>query len=162
MLKMTSASNNESGKSFAQRLDFYWQFIAVYSVVLLIYSFMRGTIEHGSITFKFKEPLALLLIFFILVTGIAVLVNWYKKRTIIIGKDFIIFKNRFREKQFGLIDIKKIIFTKRKFDQKREGFRIIRIYLKSRIRPIKIRPTAYWDDKELVSELYRLKKLQRK
>ncbi len=146
---------------FQQRLDFYWQFIAVYSVILLFYSLMRGSIEEGKITLVLNDPLVLLLAFFIITTSLAMLVTLYRRRKIIIGKDYIIFKNRFRQKKYSADEIIRISLGRVNRLKKRAAYRVIRIKVRKRRRAIRIRPNAYWDDKELIHSIMKIKKLIR-
>ncbi len=155
------SNSNIQPAIFQQRLDFYWQFIAVYSVILLFYSLMRGTIEEGTITLVLNDPLVLLLAFFIVTTSVAMLVTLYRRRKIIIGKDYIIFKNRFREKKYTADKILRISLGRVNRLQKRAAYRVIRIKVENRRRAIRIRPNAYWDDKELVDSILEIKKLIR-
>ena len=42
-------NDNSNIKEFVQRLDFYWQYISAYFVVLLIYGIAKGSIDEGTI-----------------------------------------------------------------------------------------------------------------
>ena len=153
-----SEKTNHSVKHFTQRLDFYWQFLSVYVIALVIYAVFRGTIAEGTFSIVVKDPVVILLFIFTFVSAIGLLINLYKKRVIIIGRDFIIFKNRFREKKFSRNDLLRIAFSKEKLSKFSSVLRIIKISVANRRKTIKIRPSSFWDDKELIHSLVKLKK----
>ncbi len=149
----------EKPKLFEQRLDFYWQYIAVYLVVLIIYAVMMGSISEGKITFRINDPVALLLLLFIVSTAIGMLFRWIKKLEIIIGKDYLVFRNRFTEKKYTLDKISKISLSRvNLFRKQRDTYRMIKVKLVGRRKTLRIRPIAYWNNRELVQEIMRLKR----
>ncbi len=91
-----------SDNIFVKRIDFYWQFTSIYAVVLLAYLLIRGATSDDafSSTLLLKDPMSIMLAVFTLAAAIGMIVGIYKKHTIIIGKDFIIFRTRFREKKY--------------------------------------------------------------
>ena len=151
---------NTDHKAFDQRLDFYWQYMAVYAIALIIYSLLNGSIKNGELSLYLKGPIVILLSIFVVGSIIGLLFNWYKKRSIIIYKDAIVFKNRFREKRYAVEDIIRIAFGKIRASQIRrsKGYRVIKLKVKNRRRVLKIRPGSYWNDRELINELSALKK----
>jgi hypothetical protein len=156
---MTIQKGISKGEEFSHRLDFYWQYIGVYAIVLLIYSLFRGTIEEGTFTLKVRDPIVILLVVFIVGSAIPLLISYYKQNKIIIGIDYIIFKTRFREKKYMLNEIQRINLGKeRLFKMRRGAMRVVKIKLKNRIRVIRIRPSSYWNEEELLQSLIRLKK----
>ncbi|MFC2130467.1 hypothetical protein ACFLSQ_03445 [Bacteroidota bacterium] len=145
-------------KIYERRLDFYWQFIAVYSVALLIYVIMKGTIIENTISFSFYDPVVLLLSLFIIATAISLLYQFYKKRSIILDIDFITLKTRFREKKYTLDMIRRITLSKDRRIRVKRPVRVIKIRLQNRRMPVRIRPSAFWNDSSLVQELMKIKK----
>jgi len=155
--KQKSVRNKD--KVFIQRLDFYWQYIAIYTIVLLIYSILKGTIARGTLTVVVYDPIVILLLIFILSSFLPLLVNFYKKRTIIVGLDYIIFKSRFREKKYSLTDIISISVARVKQIKVRRGtYRIIKVQVQKRRLPVRIRPSSFWNEHDLVESIGRLKK----
>ena len=145
-------------QSFSQRLDFYWQFIAVYALALLAYSLLKGTIVNYTISIVLKDPVVILLLFFMCITAISLALNSYKKRSIIIGKNFITFKSRLGEKRFEIDKILRIAIAKEKVIRIRRRIPVIKISVKDRKRIIRIRPSTFWNDKLLVQSITQLKK----
>lgn len=154
---------NSSSKEivFKQRLDFYWQSIALYSIALIIYSFLIGTIDKSTFSIKILDPVVILLCIFIVATSLVLLINVYKKKVVIIGNDYIIFKSRFREKRYSLSEILKISITREKVGRIQDALRIIRISLTTRKSPIIIRNSSFNDDEQLLNEFLRLRRIIR-
>jgi len=147
----------EITKSYFKRLDFYWKFISVYAIAIIIYAMLKGSIEEWTVTVVFLEPVVILLSVFILLTTIGLIFESFKNQLLIIGSDFIVFKNRFRERKFTSDEITRLFIGKER--AKYTGkFRIIKIKLTTRKRPVIIRPTSYWNEKELIESFVNLKK----
>jgi hypothetical protein len=145
-------------QNFTQRLDFYWKFVSIYAIALIIYSLLRGSISGWTFTLVVYDPIVILLCLFIIGSIIAYFLSIYKRKIIIIGKDFITFHSRFREKTFNHDNIKKISFGREKVFQFKKNIRIIKFYITNRKRAIRIRTSSYWNEKELVQSISLLKK----
>lgn len=145
-------------KVFSHRIDFYWQAIAMYSVALVAYSLLRGTIAEGQLSVTLKDPIVLLLGAFVVVTGIGALISQYMKRKIIVREDAIIIRNRFREKVVNISQIQRIAFGREKRFE-RGAYRIIKVRIAGRRRLMRIRPSAYDNEPGLVTALLQLKRL---
>lgn len=152
-------NSNSKEVSFKQRLDFYWQSIALYSLALIIYSILIGTIDKSTFSVKLFDPVVILLCIFIVITTFVLLINLYKKKVIIIGNDYIIFKSRFREKKYYLNEILNISITREKVGKIQDALRIIRISLTTRKSPIIIRNSSFNDDEQLLDEFLRLRRI---
>lgn len=144
-------------KQFSKRLDFYWKYIAVYSIAIIIYALLRGSFDEWTFTVMLLDPLVLLLFVFIVFTILGLGIEYSKKQILIVGNDYLTLINRFRKRNINRQIIKRIIIrrVRAKYSTK---LRIIRIYLTTRRRPIIIRPSSYWNDSELVDSITTLKK----
>ena len=145
-------------KTYNRRLDFYWQYIAVYAIALLVYALMKGTIIDKTISFVFWDPVVLLLLLFIIATTGSLLFQYFKQRSIIINHESIILKTRFKEKRYSLETIRRIALSKERRIRTQKPARVIKIRLFKRRFPLRIRPSAYWNEKELVRDIVLLKK----
>lgn len=148
----------QSAKEFNQRLDFYWQFLSVYIIALLIYGIFKGSVAEGTFTIVWKDPVVILLSIFTISSAFGLLINLYYKKVIIIGKDFIIFKNRFKEKKYTRTELARITFSKERLSKFSTVLRVFKISINKRRKKIVIRPSSYWDDKEMIQYLLKLKK----
>ena len=147
-------------KTFTQRLDFYWQFISVYAIALFIYFFLKGLFFDTPFSKIARDPVVILLFLFIAGSGLALLYNIFRKRSITVGKDYLLFSNRFSGKLYHIYDIISINIVKERIPRsRRKGIiKIIRIKIKNRKRFIRIRMSSFWNSKEFVSALLELKK----
>ncbi len=154
--KTNDIENVSQDRIFARRLDFYWKYIAVYAVAVILYALVKGSIEDRELTVMLIDPVVILLSVFIVLTALGLFIETFKKKEIIIGDDFIIFSNRFRKRKFNLKDIVRIYIGRER--AKYTGkFRIIKIKLKKRKRPIIIRPSSYWHEKQFIEAFVNLK-----
>ncbi|MBX3043972.1 MAG: hypothetical protein KIT33_08335 [Candidatus Kapabacteria bacterium] len=150
--------NKKSEIEFTQTIDFYWRAIAVYGVILIVYSLAFGTIEEGRFEINATNPIVLLLIIIIIGTTISLLYRLSRKRAIVIGEDFIIFKSRFREKIYKLNDIKQIIFAKERIFRTRRKYSVIKLKVNQRKLMLRIRPSAFDNEILMVKMLQSLAK----
>ena len=147
----------QESKTFVQRLDFYWQYVAIYAIVLIIYALFKGTFSEGTFSVVLFDPVVILLAFFILSSTIVMGINAYKRKTIIIGSDYIIFKSRFRSKKYSREDIVRIGIQQKRFPRIPGSLHIVKIRIKKRRRTIKIRPSSFWNEKELIRSINNFK-----
>lgn len=148
----------KNASHFAHRLDFYWKFLSVYAVTLLAYTLFVVIFLGMSIKEIINDPVVMLLALFILISAVSLLINLYRDREIIIGEDFITFRNRLTEKKYSTGDIASISFGKEKNAKIHGDNRIIKIKVKNRRRNFRIKPNIFWNDKKLVKAIANLKK----
>jgi len=143
---------------FEKRFDFYWKSIAIYSIVLILYSLIRGTLEAGTLTLRILDPLVILLTLIILFSIFGYLYSIWKSPRIIIGKDYITFKTRFREINLSVNQINRILIGKEIVSNLKRPMRIIKVYTALRKKPFRIRPSSFWNDKELTEAIVQFKR----
>lgn len=143
---------------YQRKLDFYWRFLSIYTISLLVYSILKGSMENWTISIVLRDPLVILLLFFIIITFGGLVYNFYKKAEIIFGKDYIIFKTRFREKKYSFNDINKILLGKDRSVRIRSSSPLIKFFVKGRRTSIRIRPSSYQNEKELIQDIQNFKK----
>lgn len=148
---------DQNGKIFKPYLAFYWQSIAVFAVILIIWSAMRGSLEMGEFYMIFKDSLVLLLLLFISFSLVSLVIHLIFNQTILIKDDKIIFTTRFGEKKINLSDIEYIKLGRERLFHFREKLRVIKIKVNGRRFHITIRPSAYEEDQELSDLLLKLK-----
>jgi hypothetical protein len=146
---------NNKEKMFSQSIDFYWRSTTVYAVILIIYSLMIGSIEEGTLMLKIFDPVVILLSIIIIVTSITMISRYYRQRTIIIGTDYIRFKSRFGSKTFTRSQIQEIKYTSEKIFKTRRKYSILKIKLYTKKNPIRIRPSAFENQAELIAEIHK-------
>ena len=150
--------DNTKYKKFTQKTDFMWRSVAVYSVVLLMYSVLRGTIESEYLTLKLYDPIVILLALFIVITILSIFYRMYINKTIIINDSELILKNRLGSKNYSIDEIADIRISKKKVYNTKTTIRVIKLGIKGRERLIKIRPVAYDSPEILINEIIKIKK----
>lgn len=145
-------------REFRQRLDFYWQYLTAYFVVLLIYGILRGSVEEGYFTIKWQDPVVILLFMFMLLSATFLLYNYLKKKSIIIGKDFITFQTRDKIRHYQIDDIQRISIGKYSKRNPSAIYRLVKIKVNSRKYAIRFRPNSYVDDEILVEYVLNFKR----
>lgn len=151
--------DTEQRQEFVYRLDYYWKAIASYAIVLPVYALVRGTIEGDTFTLLLNDPVLIFLVLLIVTACVFALGNAFIRRTLLVGTHSITFRNRFRERTFTLNDIASISIAREKSLKTPRAYRVIRVYLTHRKRPLRIRPSLYDNDEELVQALAHLKRL---
>jgi hypothetical protein len=141
---------------FNQRLDFYWKLTAMYSVVLIIYALIKGTIVEGKFTIVLYDPFVILLLLIILFTVISLLFKMYNKKKLIIGEDYIEFVTKSRRKKFEMKDIEKIAIYKQKIIKMPAPIQVIKVKIKNRLRILRIRPSTFYNEDELIQKMTEL------
>ncbi len=144
---------------FSKRIDFYWKFTTIYALALLFYVFFKGSVSGDmfSATIVFNDPLFILLSLFTIASCIGMLIGIFKNHVVIIGKDYIVFKTRFLEKKYTLGDIVSIKFGRKRITRLPSAYRVVKIKVLQRRRLIRIRPSSFWNEKELMESIVELK-----
>jgi hypothetical protein len=139
-------------REYHYKLDFYWKALAFYALALMCYALVRGTVESGNLSVALYDPIVILLAVFVAGNSIVLLLNWYSRRTIIIGPDFIAFRNRFRERIFRVNIIARISMGKeRRFGH--NAFKVVKIAVQGKRRLLRLRPSLFEHEKDLLADL---------
>lgn len=155
---MNQVHPTDNGKEFLYRLDYYWKAIACYAIALPVYALLRGSIIENTFTLVINDPVLIFLLFIIVIACLFVLGNAFMRRSVVVGTTFITFRNRFRERTFTREDIASISIARETAINVPRAYRVIRIRLKHRRRPLHIRPSLYIQDTELIQALAHLKR----
>ena len=92
-----------------------------------------------------------------LVSVIAVVVNTVTKRSIIVSDNGITYISRFHERTFHMHEIERIMMGGERRTRVRGVFSVVRIYIKGRRRPLRVRPGLYDNDTQLIDRLMKLR-----
>jgi hypothetical protein len=145
-------------QEFSYRLDFYWQAVALYAIALIAYALLKGSIIDGSLTLTLHDPVVIVLAVVVGVSCLVSVANWFMKRTITIGADYIRFRNRFRTRTFARKDIVQLSLGKQKLLKVRGSYKLAKVRLANRRRLLRIRPSLYAQEEELMQALIALKR----
>ncbi|MFP4526958.1 MAG: hypothetical protein ACLFQX_00295 [Candidatus Kapaibacterium sp.] len=145
-------------KEYHRRYDFYWQSLSMYAIALLLYSLLRGTVVDGNFSLVLYDPVVILLAIFVFGTGITLLVKLYKRASIIVGPDYLLFRTSYREQTYHARDIEKMSLRRERLMRFGGRRRLVRIRIAGRRRIIRIRPLSFWGAADLMHDLAEFKK----
>ncbi|MBI5473925.1 MAG: hypothetical protein HY961_16425 [Ignavibacteriae bacterium] len=143
-------------KTFKYKLDFYYLSALIYLVTLIAYGGIRGSLVEKEFRYVMNDPIIYVIIFFVLMSFGALILNFVRNRRLIIAEDAIIFKNRFHERTISIKDIDWMHIGRERLVQTSGRFQVVVMKLKGRRRAIRIRIGRYEKERELVIEMQRL------
>lgn len=138
-------------------MSFYYQSTIIYLVVFLIYVIIRGEFIEGSYILVTKDPIIYFFGIIVFISIIALLYNLYKNKYLEISGESISFVNKFKTKSFLVNQIAYIKLFKEREGNSNRAFRLIRIKLLNRKRPILIRPYDYENENDLIADFQDMK-----
>jgi hypothetical protein len=152
------AEENAKPKIFKYNMSFYYQSTIIYFVAFLLYTVIRGEFVEDSFTLITNDPIIWAFGFVVLYSIISLLYNLYKNKYLEITPGAVSVVSRFRKKVFKVEDMLRIKISRKKRDpEKRSALRLIRVKVKSRRRPLIIRPYDYENENELLKIFHELK-----
>jgi hypothetical protein len=159
-----SQSEHRKGvpRTFHVQLDFYWQSIAMYAVTLIVYVIVKSMyyskVQQGLVVVVLRDPVVVILGAFVALAVIALIAEIITDRAIVVGPDFITFVNRFRQRTFTADDIERTIIGKDRRVRVRPRTPVIRLHIKNRRRPLRIRPSLSDHEDDLVAMVLALRR----
>lgn len=143
---------------FKYNMAFYYQSTIIYFVVFVIYLVVRGQFIEDSYTLVTKDPIIYFFGIIVLVSLLSLLFNLYKNKHVQIADDGIHFIDRFKKRIFLFNEIESIKISKFKSSRiSNKAFRLIRIKMNNRRRPLIIRPYDYEKQNELLNRFQEIK-----
>jgi hypothetical protein len=143
--------------TFKYNMSFYYQSTIIYFIVFAVYLIIRGQFIENYYTLVTRDPLIYLLAFIVLISLFSLIYNLFRNRHIEFNSDGVAFIDKFKSKQISKSDIAYIKLSKDRRYQKSNVLRFIRLKLKSRRRPVIIRPSDYENEQELIKRFHQLK-----
>ena len=147
---------------FDAQLDSYWKSVAVYAITLLLWLVIKGvwesTLQSGSVHIEVSDPVVVLLTLFVVIAVLSLVTNMISQRSIIVTEDAIAFVSRIHERTFTADEIEKIVVGRERRIKVRGVLSMVKVYIKGRRRPLRIRPAVYESDQQLVAALMTLRK----
>ncbi len=149
---------NENNKNiFKYNMSFYYQSTIIYFVVFLLYAIIRGEFVEDSFHLITKDPIIYFFAIIVFVSLISLLYNLYLNKYLEITEEKISFVNRFSKKSFLMESVSEVKISNPKRRLKNRAFRIVRIKLKHRMRPLIIRPYDYENEDYLIERFQNIK-----
>ena len=143
--------------TFKYNMSFYYQSTIIYFIVFAVYLIIRGQFIENNYTLVTKDPIIYLLALIVLVSLFSLIYNLFRNRHIEFNIDGVAFIDKFKSKQINKDDIAYIKLSKDRRYKKSKVLRFIRLKLKSRRRPVIIRPSDYENEHELIKRFHQLK-----
>ncbi len=153
---MTDEQLKQKSK-FKYNMSFYYQSTIIYFVAFAIYLLIRGQFVESSYTLITRDPIIYLLAFIVVISVVALLFNLYRNRYIEFSNEGLIFSDRFGSKLIHKNEIKEIKLGKDRRFGKSNALKLVRIKIKTRIRPFVVRPSDYENENELLKKFHQLK-----
>ena len=153
---MTDEQLKQKSK-FKYNMSFYYQSTIIYFVAFAIYLLIRGQFVESSYTLITRDPKIYLLAFIVVVSVVALLFNLFRNRYIEFSNEGLIFSDRFGSKLIHKNEIKEIKLGKDRRFGKSNALKLVRIKIKTRIRPFVVRPSDYENENELLKKFHQLK-----
>ncbi len=148
-----------NGKTFKYKLDFYYQQTLIYLFTLVLYAGIFGSFVESQFSFVFKDPIVYIITFFFGISLVALVLNIWHDRKLILTPEQMIFHSRHRERIFKIKDFEWMHIGKERFVQTAGRFQQISIKMKNRSIPIRIRVGRYEHNRELVAEMEKIAKI---
>lgn len=142
---------------FKYNMSFYYQSTIIYFIAFAIYLLIRGQFVESLYTLITRDPIIYLLAFIVVISVVALLFNLYRNRYIEFSNEGLIFSDRFGSKLIHKNEIKEIKLGKDRRFGKSNALKLVRIKIKSRIRPFVVRPSDYENENELLKKFHQLK-----
>ncbi len=142
---------------FKYNMSFYYQSTIIYFIAFAIYLLIRGQFVESSYTLITHDPIIYLLAFIVVVSVAALLFNLIRNRYIEFSNEGLIFSDRFGSKLIHIKEIKEVKLGKDRRFGKSNALKLVRIKIKSRIRPVIVRPSDYENENELLKRFHQLK-----
>ncbi|MFZ1520219.1 MAG: hypothetical protein WAU11_15685 [Ignavibacteriaceae bacterium] len=142
---------------FKYNMSFYYQSTIIYFVAFAIYLLIRGQFVESSYTLITRDPIIYLLAFIVVVSLVALFFNLYRNRYIEFSNEGLIFSDRFGSKLIHKNEIKEVKLGKDRRYGKSNALKLVRIKIKTRLRPFVVRPSDYENENELLKKFHQLK-----
>jgi hypothetical protein len=142
---------------FKYNMSFYYQSTIIYFIVFAVYLVVRGQFIDNSYTLVTKDPIIYLLAVIVIISVVALIFNLYRNRYIEFDTEGIAFSDRFKSRLINKNEISEIKLSKDRRYPKSNVLRFVRLKLKTRRRPVIIRPSDYENESELIKRFHQLK-----
>lgn len=147
---------------FHVRVEQYWQSVAIYAVTLIVYVVVKAlwetTLQTGMMNVVIYDPVVVLLAAFVVASLTALIATSITQRTLTITDSGLVFTSRFHERVFERGEIEKIVVGRERRVRMRGVLSHVRVYIRGRRRPLRIRPAIYDNEQHLVAALMTLRR----
>jgi len=145
----------EHEKVFKYKLDFYYQSALIYLITLIVYGGIRGNFVEAEFKYVLNDPLMYVIVAFVLMSFVALGLNYLRDRRLVVVGDAMVFRNRWRERRIAVGDIEWMHIGRESHVETAGRFQAILFKLKGKRRVYRVRLGRYERQKELLTEMQR-------
>lgn len=142
---------------YHRRNNFYYVTLLAYVVFAVIYILVTGTITSETVEFGFRDPVVYIIGLFILHAVVMLIVNLVRNARLVLLQDRIVFRTRFRERVVLHSQIASIVLKRERRRFNDGTFAVVKISIRHRQRPLRIRVANYEQEQDLYQQFKRLK-----
>lgn len=142
-------NENINERHFPQRLDYYWKSLSLYSIILSIFLLIKESISNNKIITAVYHPVIIILILFVIITLFALVVQIRQKKVIFLSDEGITLSTRNKSKSYKWEEIQKIYLIKTQL-KKEQAIRLIKLKFYGRRRGLRLNPSMFQSESELV------------
>ena len=150
-------NGEQKRKIFKYNMSFYYKSTIIYFIVLILYGVIRGEFIEDSFRLITRDPILYFLAIILVISVAALFYNLIRNMYIEISDEGIVFADRFKSKSYKIDQIKKIKFSRQVRTSNSPAFRMARLKVNSRVRPVIIRFSDYENQDELLNRIEELK-----
>ena len=140
-------------EEFKYKLDFYYQQALLYLMTLILYSGIKGSITTEEFVVTFKDPIIIIILFFVLGSFLTLLLNYLKRRKIVISENSISFEHSKGSKSILVSEIEWAHIGKETMVRTAGTNQVVLLKVKNRLRVYRIRIGRYERNNELLNSL---------
>ncbi len=148
-----NAEELNTKNDFKFHLSFYYKSTIIYFVVFVLYLVIRGEFVEDSFTLIIHDPVLYFLALVVIFSIVALLYNIVLNKHIEVTDKGISFINRFKQRRFEVSQIVFIKFFRQRRSTRSKRFRLVRIKIENRMRPIMFRISDYENEDDLYNKL---------
>ncbi|KAA0207705.1 MAG: hypothetical protein OZ913_08340 [Ignavibacteriaceae bacterium] len=144
---------------YKYNLDFYYKSLILYLVFLILYVLLKGSFGEEKFEVVFKDPLIYIVSIFIIFFLVLMVSAYIRRREIVIDQDRFLIRNRFGERVILFSDIVFMKFSRQLKERRYRGaVRLVKIKLRGRKRPLRIRLGEFENESRLYKEFTEINK----
>ena len=144
---------------FKYNLSFYYKSTIIYFIVLILYGIIRGEFVEERFVLITKDPILYFLALILVISVAALIYNLIRNMYIEISDVGIVIADRYKSREYNIEQIKRIRFARQGRTINSTSFKMARIRVNGKVRPIIIRFSDYENQDELLLRLEELKSL---
>ena len=141
-------------KTYRYKLDFYYQSALIYLVTLIAYGGIKGKLGDQKFEYVLNDPFLYIIVFFVVMSLIALGLNALRNRRLVLTNDAIIFRHRWADRRIPLTDIEWMHIGREPRVRTGGRLQVIVFKIKEKRRLYRIRVGRYERERDLVQQMH--------